>query len=154
MLDHTFQSASDTAERLIVMTAERDALLAQLSVESNEVDSARNSAKIYSSALITLEGDVRDFLEEYLDTERELISITFDEANEFLNGHEIAPLTIERSYDVNGRITFEFSIRVDASDEEEARAAVENCYFSLDCNDYEYDSNEDHLQIDEVTLSE
>ena len=152
---HTnFQSASETAERLIIMTAERDALLAQLSVESNELNNAKNNAKIYNTALIALEGDVRDFLEEYLDTERELISITFEQANEFLNGHEIAPLTIERSYDVNGRITFEFSIRVDASDEEEARAAVENCYFSLDCNDYEYDSNEDHLQIDEVTLSE
>ena len=147
MLDHTFQSASDTAERLIVMTAERDTL-------ATECESIRNSMKIYSSALTALEGDIRDFLEEYLDTERELISITFEEANEFLNGHEIAPLTIERSYDVNGRITFEFSIRVDAQDEEEARAAVENCYFSLDCNDYEYDAHEDHLQIDEVTVSE
>jgi hypothetical protein len=147
MLDHTFQSASDTAERLIVMTAERDAL-------ATECESTRSKMKIYSTALIALEGDVRDFLDEYLEPESELISITFDEANEFLNGHKIAPLTIERSYDVSGRITFEFSVRVDASDEEEARAAVENCYFSLDCNDYEYDAHEDHLQIDEVTVSE
>jgi hypothetical protein len=144
---HTFQSASDTAERLIIMTSERDNLLL-------ERDSAESKAKIYSSALITLEGDVRDFLDEHLEPESELISITFEEANEFLNGHEIAPLTIERSYDVSGRITFEFSVRVDAQDEEEARAAVENCYFSLDCNDYEYDSHEDHLQIYEVTVSE
>jgi hypothetical protein len=145
---HTnFQSASDTAERLIVMTAERDTL-------ATECESIRNSMKIYSNALTTLEGDVRDFLDEHLEPESELISITFEEANEFLNGHEIAPLTIERSYDVSGRITFEFSVRVDAQDEEEARAAVENCYFSLDCNDYEYDSHEDHLQIYEVTVSE
>jgi hypothetical protein len=147
MLDHTFQSASDTAERLIVMTAERDAL-------ATECESTRNAMKIYSSALITLEGDVRDFLDEHLEPESELISITFEEANEFLNGHEIAPLTIERSYDVSGSITFEFSVRVDAQDEEEARAAVENCYFSLDCNDYEYDAHEDHLQITEVIVSE
>jgi len=145
---HTnFQSASDTAERLIVMTAARDTL-------ATECESIRNSMKIYSNALTTLEGDVRDFLDEHLEPESELISITFEEANEFLNGHEIAPLTIERSYDVSGRITFEFSVRVDAQDEEEARAAVENCYFSLDCNDYEYDSHEDHLQIYEVTVSE
>ena len=144
---HTFQSASDTAERLIIMTAERDNLLL-------ERDSAVSKAKIYSSALITLEDDVRDFLDEHLEPESELISITFDEANEFLNGHKIAPLTIEHSYDVSGRITFEFSVRVEAQDEEEARAAVENCYFSLDCNDYEYDSHEDHLQITEVIVSE
>jgi len=144
---HTFQSASDTAERLIIMTSERDNLLL-------ERDIALNKMKIYSTALITLEGDVRDFLDEHLEPESELISITFEEANEFLNGHEIAPLTIERSYDVSGRITFEFSVRVDAQDEEEARASVENCYFSLDCNDYEYDSHEDHLQIYEVTVSE
>ena len=129
------------------MTAERDTL-------ATECESIRNSMKIYSNALTTLEGDVRDFLDEHLEPESELISITFEEANEFLNGHEIAPLTIERSYDVSGRITFEFSVRVDAQDEEEARAAVENCYFSLDCNDYEYDSHEDHLQIYEVTVSE
>ena len=144
---HTFQSASDTAERLIIMTSERDNLLL-------ERDSALNKMKVYNTMLTVLEGDVRDFLEENLEPESELISITFDEANEFLNGHEIAPLTIERSYDVSGRITFEFSVRVDAQDEEEARAAVENCYFSLDCNDYEYDSHEDHLQIYEVTVSE
>ena len=144
---HTFQTASDTAERLITMTAERDNLLL-------DRDNFANKMKIYSNALIVLEGDVRDFLDEHLEPESELISITFEEANEFLNGHEIAPLTIERSYDVSGRITFEFSVRVDAQDEEEARAAVENCYFSLDCNDYEYDSHEDHLQIYEVTVSE
>jgi hypothetical protein len=144
---HTFQSASDTAERLITMTSERDNLLL-------DRDSAVSKAKIYSTALILLEGDVRDFLDEYLEPESELISITFDEANEFLNGHKIAPLTIERSYDVSGRITFEFSVRVDASDEEEAKAAVENCYFSMDCNDYEYDSSETHMEIDEVTVSE
>jgi len=144
---HTFQSASDTAERLIIMTSERDNAII-------ERDDFMNKMKIYSNALITLEGDVRDFLDENLEPESELISITFDEANEFLNKHEIAPLTIERSYDVSGRITFEFSVRVDAQDEEEARASVENCYFSLDCNDYEYDSHEDHLQIYEVTVSE
>lgn len=144
---HTFQSASDTAERLIIMTAERDNLLL-------ERDSISNKMKVYNTMLTALEGDVRDFLDEHLEPESELISITFDEANEFLNGHKIAPLTIEHSYDVSGRITFEFSVRVDASDEEEARAAVENCYFSLDCNDYEYDSHEDHLQIYEVTVSE
>ena len=144
---HTFQSASDTAERLIIMTSERDNLLL-------ERDSALNKMKVYNTMLTVLEGDVRDFLEENLEPESELISITFDEANEFLNGHKIAPLTIERSYDVSGRITFEFSVRVDAQDEEEARAAVENCYFSLDCNDYEYDSHEDHLQITEVIVSE
>jgi hypothetical protein len=144
---HTFQSASDTAERLIIMTSERDNLLL-------ERDSALAKMKVYNTMLTALEGDVRDFLEENLEPESELISITFDEANEFLNGHKIAPLTIERSYDVSGRITFEFSVRVDAQDEEEARAAVENCYFSLDCNDYEYDSHEDHLQITEVIVSE
>ena len=145
---HTnFQSASDTAERLIVMTAERDAL-------AIECESNRSKAKIYSDTLIRLEGDVRDFLDENLEPESELISITFEQANEFLSGHKIAPLTIERSYDVSGRITFEFSVRVDASDEEEASAAVENCYFSLDCNDYEYDSSEVHMEIDEVTVSE
>jgi hypothetical protein len=144
---HTFQTASDTAERLIIMTSERDNLLL-------ERDSALNKMKVYNTMLTVLEGDVRDFLDEHLEPESELISITFDEANEFLNGHKIAPLTIERSYDVSGRITFEFSVRVDAQDEEEARAAVENCYFSLDCNDYEYDSHEDHLQIYEVTVSE
>jgi hypothetical protein len=144
---HTFQSASDTAERLIIMTSERDNLLL-------ERDSALAKMKVYNTMLTALEGDVRDFLDEHLEPESELISITFDEANEFLNGHKIAPLTIERSYDVSGRITFEFSVRVDAQDEEEARAAVENCYFSLDCNDYEYDSHEDHLQIYEVTVSE
>jgi hypothetical protein len=144
---HTFQSASDTAERLIIMTSERDNAII-------ERDDFMNKMKVYNTMLTVLEGDVRDFLEENLEPESELISITFDEANEFLNGHEIAPLTIERSYDVSGRITFEFSVRVDAQDEEEARAAVENCYFSLDCNDYEYDSHEDHLQIYEVTVSE
>jgi hypothetical protein len=144
---HTFQSASDTAERLIIMTSERDNLLL-------ERDSALAKMKVYNTMLTALEGDVRDFLEENLEPESELISITFDEANEFLNGHKIAPLTIEREYDVSGRITFEFSVRVEAQDEEEARAAVENCYFSLDCNDYEYDSHEDHLQIYEVTVSE
>jgi hypothetical protein len=144
---HTFQSASDTAERLIIMTSERDNAII-------ERDDFMNKMKVYNTMLTVLEGDVRDFLEENLEPESELISITFDEANEFLNGHKIAPLTIERSYDVSGRITFEFSVRVDAQDEEEARAAVENCYFSLDCNDYEYDSHEDHLQIYEVTVSE
>jgi len=144
---HTFQSASDTAERLIIMTSERDNAII-------ERDDFMNKMKVYNTMLTVLEGDVRDFLEENLEPESELISITFDEANEFLNKHKIAPLTIERSYDVSGRITFEFSVRVDASDEEEARAAVENCYFSLDCNDYEYDSHEDHLQIYEVTVSE
>lgn len=144
---HTFQSASDTAERLIIMTSERDNAII-------ERDDFMNKMKVYNTMLTVLEGDVRDFLEENLEPESELISITFDEANEFLNKHKIAPLTIERSYDVSGRITFEFSVRVDAQDEEEARAAVENCYFSLDCNDYEYDSHEDHLQIYEVTVSE
>ena len=144
---HTFQSASDTAERLIIMTSERDNAII-------ERDDFMNKMKVYNTMLTVLEGDVRDFLEENLEPESELISITFDEANEFLNSHKIAPLTIERSYDVSGRITFEFSVRVDAQDEEEARAAVENCYFSLDCNDYEYDSHEDHLQIYEVTVSE
>ena len=144
---HTFQSASDTAERLITITKDRDNLLL-------DRDNLANKMKIYSNELTTLEGDIRDFLNENLEPESELISITFDEANEFLNKHKIAPLTIERSYDVSGRITFEFSVRVDAQDEEEARAAVENCYFSLDCNDYEYDSHEDHLQIYEVTVSE
>ena len=144
---HTFQSASDTAERLITTTKDRDNLLL-------ERDDCLAKMKVYNTMLTLLEGDVRDFLNENLEPESELISITFDEANEFLNGHKIAPLTIERSYDVSGRITFEFSVRVDAQDEEEARAAVENCYFSLDCNDYEYDSHEDHLQIDEVTVSE
>jgi hypothetical protein len=144
---HTFQSASDTAERLIIMTSERDNAII-------ERDDFMNKMKVYNTMLTVLEGDVRDFLEENLEPESELISITFDEANEFLNGHKIAPLTIERSYDVSGRITFEFSVRVDAQDEEEARAAVENCYFSLDCNDYEYDSHEDHLQITEVIVSE
>jgi hypothetical protein len=142
---HTFQTASDTAERLIIMTSERDNLLL-------ERDSALAKMKVYNTMLTLLEGDVRDFLDEYLEPESELISITFDEANEFLNGHKIAPLTIEREYDVSGRITFEFSVRVEAQDEEEARAAVENCYFSLDCNDYEYDSSEDHLQITEVIV--
>jgi hypothetical protein len=142
---HTFQTASDTAERLIIMTSERDNLLL-------ERDSALAKMKVYNTMLTVLEGDVRDFLDEHLEPESELISITFDEANEFLNGHKIAPLTIERSYDVSGRITFEFSVRVEAQDEEEARAAVENCYFSLDCNDYEYDSSEDHLQITEVIV--
>ena len=142
---HTFQSASDTAERLIIMTSERDNAII-------ERDDFMNKMKVYNTMLTVLEGDVRDFLDEYLEPESELISITFDEANEFLNGHKIAPLTIERSYDVSGRITFEFSVRVDAQDEEEARAAVENCYFSLDCNDYEYDSSEDHLQITEVIV--
>jgi hypothetical protein len=144
---HTFQTASDTAERLIIMTSERDNAII-------ERDDFMNKMKVYNTMLTALEGDVRDFLDEHLEPESELISITFDEANEFLNGHKIAPLTIEHSYDVSGRITFEFSVRVDASDEEEARAAVENCYFSLDCNDYEYDSHEDHLQIYEVTVSE
>jgi hypothetical protein len=144
---HTFQSASDTAERLIIMTSERDNAII-------ERDDFMNKMKVYNTMLTALEGDVRDFLDEYLEPESELISITFDEANEFLNGHKIAPLTIERSYDVSGRITFEFSVRVDAQDEEEARSAVENCYFSLDCNDYEYDSHEDHLQITEVIVSE
>ena len=144
---HTFQTASDTAERLIIMTSERDNAII-------ERDDFMNKMKVYNTMLTVLEGDVRDFLEENLEPESELISITFDEANEFLNGHKIAPLTIERSYDVSGRITFEFSVRVDAQDEEEARAAVENCYFSLDCNDYEYDSHEDHLQITEVIVSE
>ena len=144
---HTFQSASDTAERLIIMTSERDNALI-------ERDDCLAKMKVYNTMLTLLEGDVRDFLEENLEPESELISITFDEANEFLNGHKIAPLTIERSYDVSGRITFEFSVRVDAQDEEEARAAVENCYFSLDCNDYEYDSHEDHLQITEIIVSE
>jgi hypothetical protein len=144
---HTFQSASDTAERLITTTKDRDNLLL-------ERDDCLAKMKVYNTMLTLLEGDVRDFLNENLEPESELISITFDEANEFLNGHKIAPLTIERSYDVSGRITFEFSVRVDAQDEEEARAAVENCYFSLDCNDYEYDAHEDHLQIDEVTVSE
>jgi hypothetical protein len=144
---HTFQSASDTAERLIIMTSERDNAII-------ERDDFMNKMKVYNTMLTVLEGDVRDFLEENLEPESELISITFDEANEFLNGHKIAPLTIERSYDVSGRITFEFSVRVDAQDEEEARAAVENCYFSLDCNDYEYDSHEDHLQITEIIVSE
>jgi hypothetical protein len=144
---HTFQSASDTAERLIIMTSERDNAITQR-------DDFMNKMKVYNTMLTVLEGDVRDFLDEHLEPESELISITFDEANEFLNGHKIAPLTIERSYDVSGRITFEFSVRVDAQDEEEARAAVENCYFSLDCNDYEYDSHEDHLQITEVIVSE
>jgi hypothetical protein len=142
---HTFQSASDTAERLIIMTSERDNAII-------ERDDFMNKMKVYNTMLTVLEGDVRDFLEEYLEPESELISITFDEANEFLNGHKIAPLTIEREYDVSGRITFEFSVRVEAQDEEEARAAVENCYFSLDCNDYEYDSSEDHLQITEVIV--
>ena len=142
---HTFQSASDTAERLIIMTSERDNAII-------ERDDFMNKMKVYNTMLTLLEGDVRDFLEENLEPESELISITFDEANEFLNGHKIAPLTIEREYDVSGRITFEFSVRVDAQDEEEARAAVENCYFSLDCNDYEYDSSEDHLQITEVIV--
>lgn len=144
---HTFQSASETAERLIIMTSERDNAII-------ERDDFMNKMKVYNTMLTVLEGDVRDFLEENLEPESELISITFDEANEFLNGHKIAPLTIERSYDVSGRITFEFSVRVDAQDEEEARAAVENCYFSLDCNDYEYDSHEDHLQITEIIVSE
>jgi hypothetical protein len=144
---HTFQSASDTAERLIIMTSERDNAII-------ERDDFMNKMKVYNTMLTVLEGDVRDFLDEHLEPESELISITFDEANEFLNGHKIAPLTIERSYDVSGRITFEFSVRVDAQDEEEARAAVENCYFSLDCNDYEYDSHEDHLQITEIIVSE
>ena len=144
---HTFQSASDTAERLIIMTSERDNAII-------ERDDFMNKMKVYNTMLTVLEGDVRDFLEENLEPESELISITFDEANEFLNGHKIAPLTIERSYDVSGRITFEFSVRVDASDEEEARAAVENCYFSLYCNDYEHDSQEDHLQITEIIVSE
>ena len=144
---HTFQSASDTAERLIIMTSERDNAII-------ERDDFMNKMKVYNTMLTVLEGDVRDFLEENLEPESELISITFDEANEFLNSHKIAPLTIERSYDVSGRITFEFSVRVDAQDEEEARAAVENCYFSLDCNDYEYDSHEDHLQITEIIVSE
>ena len=144
---HTFQSASDTAERLIIMTAERDNLLL-------ERDSALNKSKIYNTMLTLLEGDVRDFLDENLEPESELISITFEQANEFLNGHKIAPLTIERSYDVSGRITFEFSVRVDASDEEEAKAAVENCYFSMDCNDYEYDAHDTHMEIDEVTVSD
>jgi hypothetical protein len=144
---HTFQSASDTAERLIIMTSERDNALI-------ERDDCLAKMKVYNTMLTLLEGDVRDFLDEYLEPESELISITFDEANEFLNSHKIAPLTIERSYDVSGRITFEFSVRVDAQDEEEARAAVENCYFSLDCNDYDYDSHEDHLQITEVIVSE
>jgi len=144
---HSFQSASDTAERLIIMTSERDNAII-------ERDDFMNKMKVYNTMLTVLEGDVRDFLDEHLEPESELISITFDEANEFLNKHKIAPLTIERSYDVSGRITFEFSVRVDAQDEEEARAAVENCYFSLDCNDYEYDSHEDHLQIYEVTVSE
>jgi hypothetical protein len=142
---HTFQSASDTAERLIIMTSERDNALI-------ERDDCLAKMKVYNTMLTLLEGDVRDFLDEYLEPESELISITFDEANEFLNGHKIAPLTIEREYDVSGRITFEFSVRVEAQDEEEARAAVENCYFSLDCNDYEYDSSEDHLQITEVIV--
>lgn len=144
---HTFQSASDTAERLIIMTAERDNLLL-------ERDSALNKSKIYNSMITLLEADVRDFLDENLEPESELISITFEQANEFLSGHSIAPLTIERSYDVSGRITFEFSIRVDASDEEEAKAAVKNCYFSMDCNDYEYDLSEFHMEIDEVTVSD
>ena len=144
---HTFQSVSDTAERLIVMTAERDALAIECEIN-------RSKAKIYSDTLIRLEGDVRDFLDENLDRESQMISITFGEANEFLSGHEIAPLTIEREYDVSGRITFEFSVRVTAEDEEEARAAVENCYFSMDCQDYEYDSSEVHMDIDEVTVSE
>jgi hypothetical protein len=142
---HTFQSASDTAERLIIMTSERDNAII-------ERDDCLAKMKVYNTMLTLLEGDVRDFLEENLEPESELISITFDEANEFLNGHKIAPLTIEREYDVSGRITFEFSVRVEAQDEEEARAAVENCYFSLDCNDYEYDSSEDHLQITEVIV--
>ena len=144
---HTFQSASDTAERLIIMTTERDNLLLQR-------DSEASKAKTYNTMLTLLEADIRDFLDENLEPESELISITFEQANEFLSGHKIAPLTIERSYEVNGRITFEFSVRVDASDEEEAKAAVENCYFSLDCNDYEYDSSEVHMDIDEVTVSD
>ena len=51
---HTFQSASDTAERLIIMTTERDNLLL-------ERDSALNKSKIYNTMLTLLEAEFVTF---------------------------------------------------------------------------------------------
>ena len=102
-------------------------------------------------SLAELKKGVRGLLEDNLDEDSEQITVSLEEANDFLRSHRVAELEIEREYNVRGTVKLSFDITIRATSEEDAKSQAENASFHLECYDAEaLDYEELSMHIDEV----
>ena len=120
-----------------------------------ELVGVRQTVDALRISLAESKKSIRALLEDNLDEESEEITISLEDANEYLVSQGLKELEIEREYNVRGRVTFSFDMTITATSEDDAKSQVENANIRLECYDADaLDYEELVLTVDEVELSE
>jgi hypothetical protein len=120
-----------------------------------ELVGVRQTVDALRISLAELKKSIRGLLEDNLDEESEEITISLEDANEYLVSQGLKELEIEREYNVRGKVTFSFDMTVTATSEDDAKSQAENASIRLECYDADaLDYEELVLTVYEVEVAE